>query len=63
MNLFLVAASVVDNLTDVAITTAEFLMRTGMSREEADRVARIIQEAFRRHMAVKLAATQTGSIS
>lgn len=57
------AASVVESLTEVALTTAEFLTKTGMTREEADQVAKIIQEAFRKHLSIKLTEQQNGDIT
>lgn len=43
-----VAARLVEHITEISITIVELLLRTGMTREQADEVARVIQMAFRR---------------
>ncbi|KAF2890327.1 hypothetical protein ILUMI_15846, partial [Ignelater luminosus] len=53
-----VAARVVESITEIGVTIADLLIRTGMSREEADRVASVIQIAFRKHMAQKVTMKQ-----
>ncbi|KAJ8919112.1 hypothetical protein NQ315_012097 [Exocentrus adspersus] len=45
-----VAARLVQSITDIATTTAEFLLKTGMNRREADKVVSIIQKAFRKYI-------------
>ncbi|XP_022910721.2 uncharacterized protein [Onthophagus taurus] len=48
-----VAARLVDSIIQIATMTVELLQQTGMSRDEADRMANIIQDAFKRYMAIK----------
>ncbi|GLV44263.1 Radial spoke binding protein 15 [Carabus blaptoides fortunei] len=50
-----VAAKLVENLTETSIIIAELFQETGITRHEADRAARIIQRAFRRHSRGKTA--------
>lgn len=54
------AAKLVESITETATTTAELLTRTGMVRDEVDRAVQIIQNAFRKHLSVKLAAKPNG---
>lgn len=58
----LVAAKLVESITETATTTAELLTRTGMIREEVDSAVQIIQNAFRKHLSVKLAAKPNGTV-
>lgn len=46
--LYTVAARLVQSITDIATTTVEFLLRTGMTRSEADKVVNIIQKSFKK---------------
>lgn len=60
INSFLtVAARLVDSIVTIGSTIVELLQATGMSREQADKMATIIQTAFRQYMAYKKAAMQT----
>lgn len=45
-----VAARLVQSITEISTTTYDILKTTGLSRHEADRIARIIQGAFRKHL-------------
>lgn len=49
------AAKLVENLTETSIIIAELLQQTNITRQQADRAARIIQRAFRRHIRDKSA--------
>ena len=58
INLLIVAARLVDSIVTIGSTVVELLQATGMSREEADKMATIIQTAFRQYMAYKRAEVQ-----
>ncbi|XP_018332044.1 uncharacterized protein LOC108741670 isoform X2 [Agrilus planipennis] len=48
-----VAAKVVQSLTEIALTIVNLLVNIGMTREEADRTASIIQKIFRQYLEEK----------
>lgn len=48
--LYTVAARLVQSITEIATTTVEFLLKTGMTRSEADKVVNIIQNAFKKYV-------------
>lgn len=50
------AARLVDSIIRIGATTVELLEQTGMTREEADRMATIIQNAFKQYMASRQGA-------
>lgn len=54
------AAKLVESITEIAVTIADLLTSAGMSREEADRVAAIIQTTFRKYMNTKSEAQKAG---
>ncbi|KAK9737060.1 hypothetical protein QE152_g11007 [Popillia japonica] len=48
-----VAARLVDSIIRIGTTTVELLLETGLTKQAADRMAAIIQNAFRQYMAAK----------
>ncbi|XP_018332045.1 neuromodulin-like isoform X3 [Agrilus planipennis] len=48
-----IAAKVVQSLTEIALTIVNLLVNIGMTREEADRTASIIQKIFRQYLEEK----------
>ncbi|GJQ86277.1 hypothetical protein Trydic_g8973 [Trypoxylus dichotomus] len=51
-----VAARLVDSIIKIGTTTVELLEKMGMTRQEADRMASIIQSAFKQYMAARRAS-------
>lgn len=58
--LFKVAARLVENIAEIAYTIANFLERTGVNREEVDKMVKIIQVAFRKYLSVRPQARPNG---
>lgn len=50
-----------ENIADTASTIANFLERTGMSREKANKVVTIIQAAFRKYLSIRPHARPNGT--
>lgn len=44
------AARLVEHIIEISLTIVELLIRTGLTREQADEVAKVIQTAFRRYL-------------
>ncbi|XP_018576710.1 uncharacterized protein LOC108915219 [Anoplophora glabripennis] len=53
-----VAARLVQSITDIATTTVEFLLNTGMNRPEADNVVNILEKTFRQCIQTSYAGTE-----
>lgn len=56
----LVAARLVENIADIASTIANFLERTGMTRDDANKTVIILQTAFRKYLSIRPKARPNG---
>lgn len=45
-----VASRLVQHIVEISTTTCDFLKKTGMTRQEADRVVKVIQSNFKKHL-------------
>lgn len=57
-----VAARLVEHISEISVAIVELLIRTGMTREEADKVATVIQTAFRKHLQRKEELRRAGEL-